>query len=449
MKHTIRDRIEQQILTIERLDPAVNAFTFRSFERARLEADRADALINSGVPNSPLRGVGYGVKNLFDVQGVTTLAGSKILAQSPPASSDAVLVERLHLAGAIMLGCLNMDEFAYGFTTENSHFGPTRNPHRLSCIAGGSSGGSGASVAAGMLPFSLGSDTNGSIRVPASLCGVWGIKPTFGRLSRRGTYPFVNSIDHLGVLANSVELLSASYDAIQGPDPLDPGCAAESIHETFTSHKLGIEGLRIGILGGYFSDHALVDAHSSVEMVAKVLGACQTVTWPDATLARAAAFVTTASEGGILHLEELKRQADEFEPLSVDRFLAGALQPVEWYLKAQRFRRLYRQKVNDLFKDWDILICPATPVPAIEIGTEWLEINGHKLPARAAMGILTQPISYAGCPVVAAPVWPDSGEGLPLGVQIIAAPWREDLALRVAHVLQVPGVCGVKLPVLN
>ncbi len=184
-------------------------------------------------------------------------------------------------------------------------------------------------------------------------------------------------------------------------------------------------------------------------MVAKVLGACQTVTWPDATLARAAAFVTTASEGGILHLEELKRQADEFEPLSVDRFLAGALQPVEWYLKAQRFRRLYRQKVNDLFKDWDILICPATPVPAIEIGTEWLEINGHKLPARAAMGILTQPISYAGCPVVAAPVWPDSGEGLPLGVQIIAAPWREDLALRVAHVLQVSGVCRVKLPVLN
>jgi amidase/aspartyl-tRNA(Asn)/glutamyl-tRNA(Gln) amidotransferase subunit A len=449
MKHTIRDSIEQHIQTIERVDPVVNAFTFKSFERARFEADQADQLINAGVPVSPLCGVGYGVKNLFDVQGVTTIAGSKILAQAPAAKRDAVLVDRLQKAGAIMLGCLNMDEFAYGFTTENTHYGPTHNPHRLSCIAGGSSGGSGASVAAGMLPLSLGSDTNGSIRVPASLCGVWGIKPTFGRLSRRGTYPFVNSIDHLGVFANGVELLSSSYDAIQGPDPLDPGCAALSIHETRSNLSQGIQGLRIGVLGDYFSDHALDAAQESVERVAKLLGASQVVSWPDAHLARAAAFVTTASEGGVLHLEELKRQAPDFEPLSVDRFLAGALQPVEWYLKAQRFRRLYRQKVNDLFRHWDILICAATPVPAIEIGTDWLVINGQTMPARAAMGVLTQPISFAGCPVVAAPVWPDSGKGLPLGVQVIAAPWREDLALRVGHFLQTSGLCHVKSPSLS
>jgi amidase/aspartyl-tRNA(Asn)/glutamyl-tRNA(Gln) amidotransferase subunit A len=444
MKHTIRDQIEIQIQTIERLDPMINAFTAKTFDRARQEATQADQLINSGVKVSPLCGVAYGVKNLFDVQGVTTVAGSKILANAPAAKSDAVLVERLQKAGAIMLGCLNMDEFAYGFTTENTHYGPTRNPHRLTCIAGGSSGGSGASVAAGMIPLSLGSDTNGSIRVPSSLCGVWGIKPTFGRLSRRGSYPFVNSIDHLGLFANSVELLSSSYDAVQGPDPLDPGCVAASIHETQASLQQGIKGLRIGVLGGYFSENSSEAAQASVELVAKALGATEIVTWPDAHLARAAAFVTTASEGGVLHLTELKRQAQNFEPLSVDRFLAGALQPVEWYLKAQRFRRAYREKVNDLFRDWDILLCPATPVSTIEIGTDWLVINGQQLPARAAMGLLTQPISYAGSPVVAAPVWPDSAQGLPLGVQVIAPPWREDLALRVAYFLERSGVCQVK-----
>jgi amidase/aspartyl-tRNA(Asn)/glutamyl-tRNA(Gln) amidotransferase subunit A len=292
--------------------------------------------------------------------------------------------------------------------------------------------------------LSLGSDTNGSIRVPSSLCGVWGIKPTFGRLSRRGSYPFVNSIDHLGLFANSVELLSSSYDAVQGPDPLDPGCVAASIHETQASLQQGIKGLRIGVLGGYFSENSSEAAQASVELVAKALGATEIVTWPDAHLARAAAFVTTASEGGVLHLTELKRQAQNFEPLSVDRFLAGALQPVEWYLKAQRFRRAYREKVNDLFRDWDILLCPATPVSTIEIGTDWLVINGQQLPARAAMGLLTQPISYAGSPVVAAPVWPDSAQGLPLGVQVIAPPWREDLALRVAYFLERSGVCQVK-----
>ena len=154
--------------------------------------------------------------------GVTTLAGSIIERDKPPASRDATLVERLGAAGAVLVGALNMDEYAYGFTTENSHYGPTRNPHDPTRVAGGSSGGSAAAVAAGLVPLSLGSDTNGSIRVPAALCGVYGLKPTFGRLSRQGVYPFVHSLDHTGPFARTVRDLAAAYDVLQGPDPLDP-----------------------------------------------------------------------------------------------------------------------------------------------------------------------------------------------------------------------------------
>ena len=441
---TAMERVEQVIQRIETLNPQFNAFTHFTFERARREAADIDRRIQGGETLGPLAGIPYAVKNLFDIQGMTTVAGSMVHRHAPPASEDAVLVARLKAAGAVLLGALNMDEYAYGFTTENSHDGPTRNPHDVTCVAGGSSGGSGAAVAAGMVPLTLGSDTNGSIRVPSSLCGVWGMKPTFGRLSRRGTFPFVNSLDHLGPMADSVHLLAASYDAMQGPDSQDPGCHATRVQPTVQQIGLGIRGLRIGVLSGYFQDFASESARASVSRVATALGATAEVTWPDAAYARAAAFIVTASEGGALHLEDLRRCPEDFEPLSVDRFMAGALQPAAWYVRAQRFRSVYRDKVQALFQDWDILLAPATPVCAQPIGTEWLDIQGQKLPCRAAMGLLTQPISFAGCPVVTAPVWPSGLNGLPLGVQLIAAPWREDLALRAAHTLEAMGAAQLK-----
>jgi amidase/aspartyl-tRNA(Asn)/glutamyl-tRNA(Gln) amidotransferase subunit A len=384
------------------------------------------------------------VKNLFDIEGEVTLAGSKINRTHAPAKTDAFLVERLKAGGAVLVGALNMDEYAYGFTTENSHYGPCHNPHDIHRIAGGSSGGSGAAVAARQVPLTLGSDTNGSIRVPSSLCGVWGFKPTFGRLSRRGSYPFVHNIDHLGPIADSLETLALSYDVLQSPDPLDPACHALQVQPAYSSLTRGIEDLRIGVLGGYFQDNATAPAREVVQSAAKVLGATDWVEWPDAALARAAAFIISASEGGTLHLDDLRQRPDDFEPLSVDRFIAGALQPAVWYVRAQRFRRLYRDKINALFKHWDILLAPATPVSAPLIGTEWLDINGQQQPCRPSLGLLTQPISFAGCPVVAAPMWPADTGGMPLGVQIIAAPWREDLALRAAQVMQQAGVAHLK-----
>ncbi|ARU06222.1 AtzE family amidohydrolase [Comamonas serinivorans] len=443
-ERSAREVCEQALTTVAATEPRINAFTDITAARARAEADAVDARRARGEPLPPLAGLPYAVKNLFDVQGLTTLAGSKINQGQPAAAQDAVLVQRLQAAGAVLIGALNMDEYAYGFTTENTHHGATRNPHDPTRIAGGSSGGSGAAVAARQVPLALGSDTNGSIRVPASLCGVWGLKPTFGRLSRRGSYPFVHSLDHLGPLADSVEGLALAYDAMQGPDDLDPGCQATRVQAATPALAQGVAGLRIGLLGGYFSAHAGPAARAAAALAAHTLGAQDEVDWPDAALGRAAAFILTASEGGSLHLDNLRRRPQDFEPLSVDRFLSGALQPADWTLRAQRFRRGYRDRVNALFQDWDVLIAPATPIGAPAVGTEWIEVNGTTHPCRPAMGLLTQPISFAGCPVVAAPLWPADNGGLPLGVQLIAAPWHEHLCLRAARALQEAGVARLE-----
>lgn len=439
-ERSAREVCDAALAQVEATDAQVNAFTERTVQRARAEADAVDARRARGEVLPSLAGLPYAVKNLFDIAGLATLAGSKINRDLPPAREDAVLVQRMQAAGAVLLGALNMDEYAYGFSTENTHYGPTRNPNDLTRMAGGSSGGSGAAVAARQVPLTLGSDTNGSIRVPASLCGVWGLKPTFGRLSRRGSYPFVHSIDHLGPLADSVEALALSYDAMQGADPLDPGCHALRVQPASPRLSQGVSGLRIGLLGGYFDELATPAARAVAALAASTLGAQDEVLWPDAAMGRAAAFIITASEGGSLHREDLRTRPQDFEPLSVDRFISGLLQPADWYLRAQRFRRIYRDRVNALFQHWDVLIAPTAPVSAPVIGTDWLEINGVKHPSRPALGLLTQPISFAGCPVVAAPLWPEGTGGMPIGVQLIAAPWNEALCLRAAKVLQDAGV---------
>ena len=440
---TALDNVQAALANIRASDRAVNAFTAVLAERALAQAaavDNSDAAL-------PLRGVPFAVKNLFDLQGLATLAGSKIEHDSTPAGRDAALVRRLEAAGAICVGALNMDEYAYGFTTENTHYGATRNPHDLTRISGGSSGGSAAAVAAGQVPLTLGSDTNGSIRVPASLCGVFGLKPTFGRLSRAGTYPFVASLDHLGPFARTVSELAAAYDVMQGPDGDDPAQVARPIEATLPGLHSGVQGLRIGVLGGWFRSMALPPALAAVDTVAAALGALQEVHWPEVDRVRTAAFLITNAEGAALHLADLKRRADDFDPLTRDRFLAGALLPAAWVQQAQRVRHWFARQVAQRFADVDVLLAPATPCVAPAIGTEWLEINGQRMPARASMGLLTQPISAIGLPVVTVPVWgiDPAAPHLAIGVQIIAAPWREDLCLRVARALEAAGV--VRAPV--
>jgi aspartyl-tRNA(Asn)/glutamyl-tRNA(Gln) amidotransferase subunit A len=339
-----------------------------------------------------------------------------------------------------------MDEHAYGFTTENSHYGPCRNPHDTTRIAGGSSGGSAAAVAGGLVPLTLGSDTNGSIRVPASLCGVFGLKPTFGRLSRAGSFPFVGSLDHLGPFAASASDLAAAYDALQGMDADDVACAQRPAEPTLAALAGGMRGLRVAVLGGYFAEWAGPQARRAVEIAAHALDATAVVELQGAAQARAAAFVISAAEGGALHRRKLVTHYDYYEPLSRDRLVAGSLVPATWAQQAQRIRhRVYREALT-LFEHYDVLIAPATPVPATPIGADWLTLAGQRLPARASMGILTQPVSCIGLPVCAAPVWPEAGQDdhLPLGVQLIGAPWREADCLRAAHALQQAGIARLR-----
>ncbi|MFO1415631.1 MAG: AtzE family amidohydrolase [Burkholderiales bacterium] len=438
---------ERSLDAIARLDPQLASFTAVTAERALAEARAIDARRAAGQALPPLAGVPYAVKNLFDVAGLPTLAGARVHAQRPPAAEDATLVARMREAGAVLVGALNMDEFAYGFTTENAHHGTTRNPHDVACIAGGSSGGSGAAVAARLVPLSLGSDTNGSIRVPSSLCGIWGLKPTYGRLSRHGSFPFVDSLDHLGPFAATLPDLAACYDVLQGADPADPACAQRALEPVRHVLAQGAGGLRIARLGGYFEQHATPAAIAALDRACTALGVTTATEMPAAALGRAAAFVITASEGGERHLPHLRTRRAEMEPLSRDRFTAGALTPAAWYAKAQRVRRWFRDGVLELFARHDVLLAPATPCAATPAGTEWLDVNGERLPLRASMGLLTQPISCIGLPVVVAPM-PRHG-ALPIGVQVIAAPWREDLCFRVAASLAACGAAYAPLPPLH
>jgi len=439
--------VRRSLERIGATDARVNAFTTVLAERATARAQHVDRQGADG----PLAGVPFAVKNLYDIAGVTTLAGSKIERDAPPATQDALLLRRLEAAGAVLVGALNMDEYAYGFTTENTHHGATRNPHDLSRISGGSSGGSGAAVAAGQVPLTLGSDTNGSIRVPAALCGVFGLKPTFGRLPRTGTYPFVASLDHLGPMARSVTLLAQAYDAMQGPDAADPACVARPVDPTAGLLDRGSDGLRVGVLQGWFTEQAGDAARAAVQRVAQALSARHAVHWPEVARARAAAFLITNAEGAALHLPDLRTRAQDFEPLSRDRFLAGALLPAAWIAQAQRLRRWFAREVAATFRDVDLVLAPATPCTAPPIGTEWLEIAGQRLPARASLGLLTQPVSCIGLPVVTVPVWgcDPAAPHLPLGVQLIAAPWREDLCLRVARELEAAGVASAPVAPLD
>jgi len=434
---------EAALARIARHDPILNSFTDVTADRARAKARAVDAAVAAGQNPGPLAGVPFAVKNLFDVRGLPTRAGSKINRELAPSPRDATLIERMEAAGAVLVGALNMGEYAYDFTGENSHDGPSRNPHDVARMTGGSSGGSGGAVGGGLVPLALGSDTNGSIRVPSSFCGIFGLKPTYGRLSRARSFPFVASLDHLGPFARSVSDLALAYDAMQGPDPDDAACTTRPAEPATALLARDISGLRIAIAGGYFQNNVTAEAREAVARVAMALGTLRIVDIPEAARARAAAYVITTSEGASLHLDRLRRRPDDFDPAVRDRLLAGAMIPAALVDRAQKFRRWYRARVLELFESVDVIIAPATPYVAPKLGQATSMLDGVELPVRANIGIHTQPISFIGLPVVAVPV---PLKPMPIGVQIIAAPWREDIALRVAYALERSGVVSAPRP---
>jgi 1-carboxybiuret hydrolase len=439
-----REVVTAALARIDAQNARLGAFTDVTATRAFAKADSIDAARARGAALGLLAGAPFAVKNLFDIAGLPTRAGSKINRDLPAAVAEATLVQRLEAAGAILVGALNMGEYAYDFTGENAHDGPSRNPHDVTRMSGGSSGGSGAAIAGGMVPLALGSDTNGSIRVPASFCGAFALKPTYGRLSRARTFPFVASFDHLGPFARSVMDLALAYDAMLGPDADDPALANVVANPIAADLEQGVGGLRIATLGGYFARTGEAAAFEAVARVAAALGATRVVDLPQAERGRASAYLITMAEGAALHLDRLRARGADFDPDVRDRLIAGAMLPAAWIVKAQKFRSWFRRAVSAVFEDVDILLAPATPCRAPLLGQKTMILDGQEMLVRPNLGLFTQPISFIGLPVAAVPVWTD-GERLPIGVQIVAAPWREDLALRVARALEAKGI--VRAPI--
>jgi 1-carboxybiuret hydrolase len=436
---------EAALARIAKRNPLLNAFTDVTAERARARAQAVDAARAAGKPPGALAGVPFAVKNLFDVKGLATRAGSKINRERAPAGRDQPLIERLEAAGAVLVGALNMGEYAYDFTGENPHDGNARNPHDPEHMTGGSSSGSGGAVGGRMVPLALGSDTNGSIRVPSSYCGLFGLKPTYGRLTRARSFPFVSSLDHLGPLARSARDLALAYDVMQGPDPEDPACAGRAVEPTLPALERGTDGLRIAVAGGYFRKGLTTEAQEALGRVAAALDARHEIEIPEAQRARSAAYVITASEGASLHLDRLRARARDFDPAVRDRLIAGAMIPAILVNRAQKFRRWYRERVLALFDEVDAILAPVTPGTAPRIGQQTMMLDGAEIPLRPNIGIYTQPISFIGLPVAAVPV---PLAPLPIGVQVIAAPWREDVALRIAHALEQAGAANAPKPSL-
>ncbi|ESA35596.1 amidase [Leptolyngbya sp. Heron Island J] len=432
--------VTETLEQIAKQDQQLNCFTDILAESALAAAATIDQKLANGASIGPLAGVPFAVKNLFDIAGTVTLAGSKINRDHAPAPADATAVARLKAAGAILVGALNMDEYAYGFVTVNHHYGITPNPHDPTRISGGSSGGSAAAVAAGLVPLTLGSDTNGSIRVPASLCGVYGFKPTYGRLSRAGAYLFSSSLDHIGPFARSVQDVAIAFNALQGYDPRDPICTNQP--EAKVDLSGDITNLRLAIAGDHFARGMTSTVAQALDIVGKTLNATHRVTLPESARARAAAYIITASEGSQLHLSRLQTRLQDFDPATRDRFVAGALIPSNWYHQAQRFRRWYSEQVSQVFKTVDLILAPTTPCPAPLIDQTTMDLDGESVLVRPHLGFYTQPLSFIGLPVLSVPVQLP-GE-LPVGIQLIARPYDETTIFQVAAALEQAGVLSAR-----
>ncbi|SOY68975.1 putative amidase [Cupriavidus taiwanensis] len=385
-----------------------------------------------GLPLPALAGVPFVVKNLLDVRGHATLAGAAPRAQQPPATRDADAVEALVAAGAVPVALAAMDEYACGATGENVIGGPVRNPLDPSRITGGSSAGTAALVAAGVVPFGLGSDTNGSIRAPAAFCGIWGLRPTTGRFSLRGCVPYAQSLDTVGPMAGSAGDLALAYAAMLGVEA--PG----------DTQGRGVATLRVGVLGRGFADFAEPAVQAAVLRAASALGVVRTVDLPEADAARDAASVISAYEVGRNHQAmDFSTRHGGYSAFVRQRILAGLAMPREWYDTARRYQSAWRQRLLALFDDVDLLLAPSTPYAATPIGAESFAGVGRTYRPRADAGHMTRPLSLAGLPVVAAPC---QGEGLPVGMQIVAPPWLESRALETARFLEAQGLCRRAFP---
>jgi len=418
---------------IAQLNPRLNAFLTVTDELALEQARTAESEIAAGNYRGPLHGIPVAVKDLFFTRGVRTTAGSKIFADFVP-DFDSTVVAKLREAGAVLVGKTALHELAYGVTNDNPHYGPTRNPWNPAHTPGGSSGGSGAAVATGMAFAAMGTDTGGSIRIPASFCGVAGLKPTFGRVSVHGVFPLGYTLDHMGPLARTVEDVALVYDAIAGYDFQDDFSVDCPVREVRFRKKLN--GIRVGIIEDYFFDHVHPEVEREVREALRVLTNLGAQAMPVELPAMAdlteASRVTLLAEAYVLHKKNLEDHPNDFGKdvkLLVER---GRDANAPDYIAAQLARYKFRRRLEQLFQQVDVLVTPTTPLTAFPIGVTKLTLAGREEDARGASTRFTRCFNATGHPSLSLCCGFD-GEGLPVGLQIVGKLWDEATVLQVGY----------------
>jgi aspartyl-tRNA(Asn)/glutamyl-tRNA(Gln) amidotransferase subunit A len=425
---------------IERLNPSTNAMQTVMAEAARERAQQADEELARGEGRGPLHGIPIAVKDLFCTKGLRTTGGSSLFEDHVP-DHDATVVEWLRAGGAVLAGKTGMHELAYGITSSNPHFGVIRNPWDRDRIPGGSSGGSGAAVAAGMVAMAMGSDTGGSIRIPAAFCGVVGLKPTYGRVSRYGAMPLGFSLDHMGPLTRSVRDAGAVLNVIAGYDLRDETSSRRPVENYVPDVEPSIRGLRIGLPENFYFERLDPDVDAAVRAAfraAESRGAeIVPLRVPDIAAINTVARVILLAEASAL-LEPHLEQRDRFGADVLALLDQGRLLPATDYINAQRLRRAMQREFAGLWTRVDCLFTPTTPITAPRIGETAAGLpngpGGHGEDVRLAATRLVRAINALGLPAVSIPCGADR-RGLPIGLQIVGRPFAEALILRVAQAL--------------
>lgn len=432
--------VEVARAVLERVEAAgeLNAFITVTGERALAEAGRAEAEIAAGEYRGPLHGVPVALKDIIYTEGVRTTMGSAFFEDWAPDHSAAV-ARRLEGAGAILIGKTNTHEFAYGPTGDRSHFGPSRNPHDPARITGGSSGGSGAAVAAGLCYGALGSDTGGSIRIPAALCGVAGMKPTFGRVSKRGVFPLSPSLDHVGPLTRTVEDNALLLSVLAGYDPEDPYCADRPAEDFARDLERGVRGGAVAIPAGFYFEHVEEEVEARVREAAEVfcgLGAkVREVEIPRLDETLAAQRLTLAAEAYAVHEERLEDAPEKFGDDVRERLMDGEPLRAYRYARAQQVKLISIEEFERVLSEVDVLLVPTVPIAATSVWQREVSIGGYEEPVRSALTRLTGPTNLNGLPSLSVPCG-RTAAGLPVGVQLIGRRFDEATLYRYGYAFE-------------
>ncbi len=423
---------------IERLDPVLNAYITVDAEGALQAARAAQRRLAKGQYMGPLHGVPISLKDLFDTRGLRTTAGSKIMADRVPAE-DAASVARLRAAGAIIVGKTNLHEFAFGSTTQNPHFGGTRNPYDTGRIPGGSSGGSTAAVAADLCIASTGTDTGGSIRTPSALCGTVGLKPTYGRVSLHGIVPLAWSLDHAGPITKCVRDAALLLSVMAGHDPRDPASANEKVPGFARALKDDVKKLRIGIDPSFCFAGVEEGVEASFKKALKLLEGLGArvveLHLPTLELTSIVESILITAEAAAFHEADLRSRAADYGRDVRALLEGGSIFSAVHYIKAQRLRRMIQQDFANAFRKIDLFALPAAPVPAPPVGTETVSIKGMEVDLPMALLRFACPANLTGLPAVSVPCGL-SEEGLPMGLQLVGRAFDEATVLRAAYTFE-------------